>query len=204
MPLADDEEDDGYISNSANAEPKNFLSDLAIVTHLKESGLYDFVLCPSKESSINVGVHDQGEEDEDHLRLILCENEKWRPMIKQWGSVKGVHLFAWDRHPYTDESGLHNFIGGSYKDVKPIQGFKWKDSEWAPVIDESTDELGYQFARKWSDLNSDTRQTKCSEELKVLFLYFILNLCTGIIIFNFTSLCYRHERKLDDEGGLDA
>jgi hypothetical protein len=41
-----------------------------------------------------------------HITLIIYENQKYRPLIGEWGGITGVHLFAGvDRRPFTDESG---------------------------------------------------------------------------------------------------
>ena len=41
-----------------------------------------------------------------HLRVY--ENQKYRPMVGEWGSARGVHLFpAIDRAPYSDDFGKH-------------------------------------------------------------------------------------------------
>lgn len=40
------------------------------------------------------------------ISIIIYENQKYRPLIRDWGSIIGVHIFpAVDRRPYTNERG---------------------------------------------------------------------------------------------------
>ena len=63
-----------------------------LIEELKAKNLFPFV-CPT-ESKCN------------HLTIEVYENQKYRPVIRDWGSVMGVHLFPYsDRRPLTDETG---------------------------------------------------------------------------------------------------
>lgn len=51
------------------------------------------------------------ESNNNSICLVVYENERWSSMVKQWGSVLGVHLYVnsvlGDRRPLTDETGKH-------------------------------------------------------------------------------------------------
>lgn len=51
------------------------------------------------------------ESDNNSICLQVYENERWSTMVKQWGSILGVHLYInsafGDRRPLTDETGKH-------------------------------------------------------------------------------------------------
>lgn len=59
---------------------------------LKSKGLLPFVV--KRDTSCN------------HITLVIYENQKYRPLIGEWGGIIGVHLFAGvDRRPFTNEDG---------------------------------------------------------------------------------------------------
>jgi len=49
------------------------------------------------------------ESNNNSICLLVYENERWSSMVKQWGSILGVHLYVnsafGDRRPLTDETG---------------------------------------------------------------------------------------------------
>jgi hypothetical protein len=51
------------------------------------------------------------ESNNNSICIMIYENERWSTMVKQWGSVLGVHLYVnsilRDRRPLTDETGKH-------------------------------------------------------------------------------------------------
>ena len=70
------------------------LSD-EIIEDLKIKGLLNFVVFEqSSNSAITVMVYD---------------NEKYRPIVREWGSAIGIHIFPpLDRRPFTDDLGKHS------------------------------------------------------------------------------------------------
>ena len=129
------------------------ITDYAVISNLKASGIIDFVC--TRSHSIDHGAYNlqtRNNDDQLSVTIIVCENEKWRSW-GSWGNVKGVHLMSWDRDPFTDEEGKESLkAGSSHSDLKPIKGFRWA-TEWSSIVDESTDEEGYQYAKSWDGLN---------------------------------------------------
>lgn len=71
----------------------DILSD-DIQDQLRTSGLFPFV--DSRYSSNN------------KIQLLVYENQKYRPIVGEWGSATGVHLFpAIDRAALSDDFGKH-------------------------------------------------------------------------------------------------
>lgn len=66
-----------------------------VVEELRVKGLYSFVAFnQSSNNSITLSVYD---------------NEKYRPIVREWGSAVGIHLFPpLDRKPLTDDMGKHS------------------------------------------------------------------------------------------------
>lgn len=72
---------------------KDTLSE-KIVEALRNQGLYHFTLL---EKSTN-----------DTINLLVYENEKYRYVLREWGSAIGIHIFPpIDRRPLTDDKGKH-------------------------------------------------------------------------------------------------
>ena len=106
------------------------------------------------------------ESNNNSICIMIYENERWSTMVKQWGSVLGVHLYVnsilRDRRPLTDETGKHILryffvsiheiclkynkqtfsFSETLSDLKPINKFKWRE-DWTVMVDFSTDNLGY-------------------------------------------------------------
>jgi hypothetical protein len=65
-----------------------------LVEELKARNLFPFV--DPQESTCN------------NLTIEIYENQKYRPVLREWGSVVGVHLFPpVDRRPYTNDNGTY-------------------------------------------------------------------------------------------------
>ena len=70
------------------------LSD-ELIEDLKAKGLLSFVLF---EQSTNHAI-----------TLLIYDNEKYRPIVREWGSAVGIHIFPpIDRRPFTDDMGKHS------------------------------------------------------------------------------------------------
>lgn len=42
----------------------------------------------------------------NQLAIVVYENQKFRPIIGEWGGISGIHLIPGvDRRPFTNESG---------------------------------------------------------------------------------------------------
>ena len=123
------------------------LTDKSIIEELQLKGLYHFVILDDSNGSCSSS-------SDESISLQVFENEKYRPMLLEWGSAKGIHLFPpWDRNPFTDDIGKHS-IRSDLSEINPIQGFKWSN-EWTLVVKEGvTDENGFRYAMNWASLNS--------------------------------------------------
>lgn len=133
------------------------LSD-EIIEDLKIKGLLNFVVFEqSSNSAITVMVYD---------------NEKYRPLVREWGSAVGIHIFPpLDRRPFTDDLGKHSIryvhtkvplinvkanrkhfyfhkyilYSGPLSEIQPIKGFKWLGS-WTITKEKGvTDDDGYAY-----------------------------------------------------------
>jgi hypothetical protein len=63
-----------------------------VIEDLKNKGLYPFVV---RELSSNTAI-----------TISIFENEKYRPIVREWGSAIGIHLIPpFDRKPFTDDFG---------------------------------------------------------------------------------------------------
>ncbi len=63
-----------------------------LIEELKAKNLFPFV--NAEESTCN------------NLTIEVYENQKYRPVLREWGSVIGVHLFPpVDRKPHTNDNG---------------------------------------------------------------------------------------------------
>ena len=125
------------------------LTDKSIIEELQLKGLYHFVILDDSNGSCICS-------SDESISLQVFENEKYRPMLLEWGSAKGIHLFPpWDRNPFTDDIGKHS-IRSDLSEINPIQGFKWSN-DWALVVKEGvTDENGFRYAMNWASLNSQS------------------------------------------------
>lgn len=66
-----------------------------LLEDLKLKGLLSFVLF---EQSTNSAI-----------TLLVYENEKYRPIVREWGSAVGIHILPpLDRRPFTDDLGKHS------------------------------------------------------------------------------------------------
>ena len=115
--------------NHPSVEMKEFAGiSEDVLDELKAKNLLPFVL--------------DNESQTECIKFSVYENEKYRAVIGEWGSVRGVHLIRGiDRSPFTNEQGnipLHV----SLNELSPIKGYKWS-GEWGLVIDTtSTDPDG--------------------------------------------------------------
>ena len=123
------------------------LTDKSIIEELQLKGLYPFVVLDGTNVNCSSDVS---------ISLQVFENEKYRPMLLEWGSAKGIHLFPpWDRNPFTDDIGKHS-IRSDLSEINPIKGFKWSN-DWTLVVKEgTTDENGFRYAMNWASLNSQS------------------------------------------------
>ncbi len=131
------------------ANPMSALDNLPfeLIEELKVKNLLPFVI--GEDSSCN------------HIKLVVYENQKYCRVIKEWGSVLGVHLFyKVDRGVWSNEDGRFSlrfvsffffllviqYINGIFScvltEVPPLNGFKW-EGEWTLVVEKGiTDENG--------------------------------------------------------------
>jgi hypothetical protein len=66
-----------------------------ILEDLKLKGLLSFVVFEQSSNSA--------------ITLMVYDNEKYRPIVREWGSAVGIHIFPpLDRRPFTDEPGKHS------------------------------------------------------------------------------------------------
>ena len=66
-----------------------------LIEDLKLKGLLSFVVF---EQSTNSAI-----------TLMVYDNEKYRPIVREWGSAVGIHIFPpLDRHPFSDDLGKHS------------------------------------------------------------------------------------------------
>lgn len=66
-----------------------------VIEELKLKGLYHFVVFELTSSSA--------------ITISIFENEKYRPIVGEWGSAVGIHLIPpFDRKPLTDDNGKHS------------------------------------------------------------------------------------------------
>jgi len=119
------------------------LTDKSIIEELQLKGLYHFVILDGSCSN-------------ESISLQVFENEKYRPVLLEWGSAKGIHIFPpWDRNPFTDDIGKYS-IRSDLSEINPIKGFKWSN-DWTLVVKEGvSDENGFRYAMNWASLNSQS------------------------------------------------
>jgi hypothetical protein len=90
----------------------------------------------------------------NQLTIVVYENQKFRPIIGEWGGIVGIHLIPGiDRRPFTNERGDQQLIV-PFEEIDPINGFKW-ESEWKIDIGETTDADGFEYAVNWTMLHRD-------------------------------------------------
>ena len=66
-----------------------------VIESLRVKGLLNFVVF---EQSSNTAI-----------TLMVYDNEKYRPIVREWGAVVGIHIFPpMDRKPFTDDLGKHS------------------------------------------------------------------------------------------------
>lgn len=85
-----------YLPSSAMIDfdgPEDLSEEL--IEDLKVKGLHSFVVV---EQSTNSAI-----------KLLVYENEKYRSIVREWGSAVGIHILPpLDRRPFTDDLGKHS------------------------------------------------------------------------------------------------
>lgn len=66
-----------------------------LIEDLRLKGLLSFVVIEHSSNSA--------------ITLLVYENEKYRPIVREWGSAVGIHILPpLDRRPFTDDLGNHS------------------------------------------------------------------------------------------------
>ncbi len=66
-----------------------------LIEDLRLKGLLSFVVIEQSSNSA--------------ITLLVYENEKYRPIVREWGSAVGIHILPpLDRRPFTDDLGNHS------------------------------------------------------------------------------------------------
>ena len=66
-----------------------------LIEDLRLKGLLSFVVIDQSSNSA--------------ITLLVYENEKYRPIVREWGSAVGIHILPpLDRRPFTDDLGNHS------------------------------------------------------------------------------------------------